>query len=65
MIELGKDKKEIIRNNPMVDENIITQYEKLDAELRRLGVDIRPKFNITPALGGERLHRLMNEAMKK
>lgn len=54
------EKAEVVKNNPMVDPDLVAQYEKLDAELRQLGVDTRPKFNITPPLGGDRL-RLFNE----
>ena len=49
-------KAEILRRNPMVDPILVERYEKLELELHRLGVDTKPKYNITPPLGGDRLH---------
>ena len=54
------EKAEILRRNPMVDPVLVAKYEKLELELHRLGVDTKPKYNITPPLGGPRLH-LFNE----
>ena len=54
------EKAEILRRNPMVDPDLVERYEKLELELRRLGVDTKPKYTITPPLGGARLH-LFNE----
>lgn len=54
------EKAEILRRNPMVDPDLVERYEKLELELHRLGVDTKPKYNITPPLGGARLH-LFNE----
>ena len=53
-------KIEILRRNPMVDPDLVERHEKLEMELRRLGVDTKPKYNIDPPLGGGRLH-LFNE----
>lgn len=58
-LKIAKEKKEIIHDNPMIDVSVVTEHERLDAELRQLGVDTRPKFNITPPLGDERLHLSM------
>jgi hypothetical protein len=38
--------------NLYVDRKITRQYEVLEVELKRLGVDVRPKFTVSPALGG-------------
>ena len=54
------EKDEILRRNPMVDPDLVARYEKLELELHRLGVDTKPKYNITPPLGGPRLN-LFNE----
>lgn len=54
------EKAEILRRNPMVNSDLVERYEKLELELRRLGVDTKPKYNIDPPLGGDRLH-LFNE----
>ena len=53
-------KADILKINPKIDPVLVEQYEKLDSELRRLGIDTKPKFNIEPPLGGDRL-RLFNE----
>ena len=50
------EKAEILRRNSMVDPDLVARYEKLELELHRLGVDTKPKYNITPPLGGPRLH---------
>ena len=54
------EKAEILKNNPKIDLTLVEQYEKLDLELRKLGVDTKPKFNIEPPLGRGRL-LLFNE----
>ena len=50
------EKAEILRRNPMVDPDLVARHEKLELELHRLGVDTKPKYNITPPLGGACLH---------
>ena len=59
---IGKPMKkaEILKTNPKIDPVLVERYETLDSELRRLGIDTKPKFNIEPPLGGDRL-RLFNE----
>ena len=44
----------------MVDPILVAKHEKLELELRRLGVDTKPKYNIDSPLGGARLY-LFNE----
>ena len=50
------EKAEILRCNSMVDPVLVARHEKLELELRRLGVDTKPKYSIDPPLGGDRLH---------
>ena len=50
------EKAEILRRNSMVDPVLVARHEKLELELRRLGVDTKPKYSIDPPLGGGRLH---------
>lgn len=54
------EKAEILKINPKVDPILVERYEKLNSELRRLGIDTKPKFNLEPPLGGDCL-RLFNE----
>ena len=44
-------KEKLIEDNPMVDSETLTQYEKVEMELRRLGVNTGSKFKIKPPLG--------------
>ncbi len=54
------EKAEILKINPKVDPVLVEQHEKLYSELHRLGLNTRPKFNLKPPLGGDRLS-LFNE----
>jgi len=38
------DKEKIIRKNPKIDRAIVSDYEKIDEDLRRMGLDTRPKY---------------------
>ncbi|MCP4987405.1 MAG: hypothetical protein GY928_15515 [Colwellia sp.] len=54
-----KTNKEIIHNNPKVDKSLVRNYENLERQLKKIGVDTNPKFNIEPPLGGS--HYLFNK----
>jgi hypothetical protein len=58
--EQRPEKDSILRRNPQVDTLIVKQHKALDVALQKLGVDTKPRFNIEPPLGGDRL-RLFNE----
>ena len=45
--------KVLTRNNRINSETVAAQ-EKLEEELRKLGVEIKPSFNIEPPLGRSR-----------
>ncbi len=55
-ISQPRKKAEILKINPKVDPVLVERYEKLDSELRRLGVNTKPTFNLKPPLGDDRLH---------
>ncbi len=54
------DKEIIVKDNPKIDKSLVENFESLEIQLRKLGVDTRPKFNIEPPLGGKCL-RLYNK----
>ena len=45
------DKKTILNQNSNIDAEIVSAHENLERKLRKLGVEIKPTFNIEPPLG--------------
>lgn len=43
--------KGILRSNPAVSREVVAQSERLEEELRKLGVDLRPRYSLSPPLG--------------
>jgi len=50
------DKKAIAEKNPKIDRSLVDKFEVLENQLKKLGVDVKPKFNIEPPLGGKKLY---------
>ena len=52
------DRKEVLRHNPKIDVGIVTAHERLEEQLKKIGVEIRPSYNIEPPFGRRptRLH---------
>ncbi len=51
---------ETIQNrNPKIDKLLVKNYENLESQLNKIGVDTKPNFNIEPPLGGS--HYLFNK----
>ena len=48
------DREEILARNVMIDVNMVATVEKLEKELRKLGVKIKPSYKLEPPLGGDR-----------
>ncbi len=48
------DRKKIINQNRNINEDTVSAHEKLERDLRKLGVEIKPTFNIEPPLGWNR-----------
>ena len=48
------DKKTILNQNSNIDAEIVSAHENLERKLRKLGVEIKPTFNIEPPLGRDR-----------
>lgn len=51
------DKKTILNQNSNIDAEIVSAHENLERKLRKLGVEIKPTFNIEPPLGRVRTPR--------
>ncbi len=57
--DVNLQKKEILERNKNIDVNIVNAHDKLESQLRKLGVEIKPKYSLDPPLGGTR-KRLYN-----
>ena len=51
--------KEMLDRNRKINPTTVNAHEKLERELKKLGVEIKPSFNIDPPLGRNR-KRLYN-----
>ncbi len=51
--KLGNLKK-IAKENKNIDKAVVSAHEQLERELSKLGVEIKPTFNIEPPLGRNR-----------
>ena len=51
-------REEVVERNAKVNEATIAAHERLEQELKKLGVDTKPRFEIEPPLGSirTRLH---------
>ena len=45
------DREEVLRRNPKIDVDVVAAHERLERELRKLGVEIKPRYNIEPPFG--------------
>jgi hypothetical protein len=41
----------LLETNPKVDRELIKRFAELEKQLRRLGVDTKPKYTLRPPLG--------------
>ena len=48
-MDISRDK--ILAANPKIDAKLTRAYEELEQQLKRLGVDLRPKYTPSPPLG--------------
>ena len=46
-----QDRGDLLARNEMVNVDIVAAYEKLEQDLRTLGVEIKPSFKLEPPLG--------------
>ena len=47
-------REEVVERNAKVNEATIAAHERLEQELKKLGVDTKPRFEIEPPLGSSR-----------
>lgn len=47
-------REEVLKRNKGINTETVAAHEKLERELQKLGVEIRPRFNIEPPLGRSR-----------
>ena len=43
--------KDVLKRNPGINRGTVTAHEKLERELKKLGVEIKPSYNLEPPLG--------------
>ena len=48
------DQKELLDRNAKINVDTVAAHEKLERELKKLGVIIKPSFNLEPPLGRNR-----------
>ena len=49
------DQREVLDRNAKINVDTIAAHEKLERDLRKLGVEIKPSFNLEPPLGRNRI----------
>jgi len=42
----------VLKRNPQVSKSVVTQYRELAKKLKKLGVDTKPRYTLSPPLGG-------------
>ena len=52
--ELTLDKRDVLERNAKVDRTVVASYKRLERDLRRLGIEVRPRYTLEPPLGSGR-----------
>ncbi len=47
----GASRSQLYAKNPRIDLNTVNAYEKLERQLNKLGVEVKPEYRIEPPLG--------------
>ena len=47
-------REELLKRNKSINTDTVAAHEKLERELQKLGVEIKPIFNLEPPLGRSR-----------
>lgn len=45
------DRDDVLRRNPKIDAAVVAAHERLERELKKLGVEIKPRYSIEPPFG--------------
>ncbi len=48
------DRQDVLDRNTGIDRAVVADYKRLERELKRLGVEVRPRYGLEPPLGGGR-----------
>lgn len=48
------DKEDVLKRNTKIDRRVVADHERLEHELLKLGVEIKPSYNLEPPLGRNR-----------
>lgn len=46
-----RDRDEVLRRNPGIDISVVVAHERLERDLKKIGVEIKPSYNIEPPFG--------------
>jgi hypothetical protein len=46
------DEAQVLKANSRVDLKLVRSFERLEQELRQLGVEVKPTYRLQPPLGG-------------
>ena len=46
-------RKQVFRKNPGIDPQLVEKHERLEKELAKLGVQIKPEYDLEPPLGDD------------
>ena len=46
---------EVLKRNKRINAETVAAHEKLERELQKLGVEIKPRFSLEPPLGPSRM----------
>ena len=49
------DKRDLLERNVKIDRRTVAAHEKLEQELKKLGVEIKPSYNLEPPLGRSKI----------
>ncbi len=47
-----KNAEELLNSNPKISRSIVSQYRDLEKQLKKLGVDTKSHYTLSPPLGG-------------
>lgn len=45
------ERKEMLRRNPKIDVAVVAAHERLERNLKKIGVEIKPNYGIEPPFG--------------
>ena len=45
------ERKEMLRRNPKIDVAVVAAHERLERNLKKIGVEIKPSYDIEPPFG--------------